>query len=296
MINILCSPIDELEMLKLKEAGCNMVLLSDEFHGTRMPAFFSMNKLDMMIDNAKKWDLKVVIAMNRIYMEEDLNSIDPYLEYLVKKDVDYIYYNDPCIYIHALKYDITDRLIYNPDTLCSNSFDINFMLHKGIYGCVIAKELTLQQMCEIAGKTNNSMVIIHGYLNMSYSKRLLLDSYLDMINKDIDLKHNYHLKLKEATRNDYMPVYEDDKCTCIYTPYVQESFEELNILIDSGVNNFIIERSFVDIDMICDAIRAYRDIESGKDAKLIKEAFYQKYDNYPLSSGYMYQKTTLVKV
>lgn len=296
MINILSSPINELEMLKLKEAGCNMVLVSDEFHGTRMPAFFSMDKLDMMIDSAKKLGMKVVIAMNRIYMEEDLSSIDNYMEYLISKDIDYIYYNDPCIYIHALKYDLVNKLIYNPDTLCSNSYDINFMLRKGIYGCVIAKELTLEQMEEIAKKSVNSMVIIHGYLNMSYSKRLLLDCYLDEINKDADLKHNYHLKLKEATRNDYMPVYEDEKGTSIYTPYVQESFEELNALIASGVNDFIVERSFVDIDMICDAIKGYREIESGKDAKDVKTAFYQKYDQYPLNTGYMYQKTTLVKV
>lgn len=295
MKNIICGIKEEKEIELLKEAGCNIILLADDHHATRFPAYFNREKLRQLIVKCHDASLKVMIGVNRIYQDEEIASLREYMRSLKEQDVDGYYFSDPAVYILAKELGVVDKLVYNPDTLCANSYDINVWLSKGIFGCVIAKELTLSQMEEIAAKTHNSMIMLHGYLNMSYSKRQLLKNYMTEINEDIDLDHCFDLRLQEATRDDLMPVYEDAQGTCIYTPYIQESFNEFLSLGSRGIDHFIIERMFLPFDLIYDAIVGYRKIERGMDAAVIKKAYEEKYADYPLSSGYMYQKTSMVK-
>ena len=295
MKNIICAIQEEKEIKLLQEAGCNIIMLADDEHATRFPAYFKREQLIKLIKSCHEVGLQVMIGVNRIYQDKEIASLQAYLQFLKDLAVDYYYYNDPAVYTLAASIGIIDRLVYNPDTLCANSYDINVWLNKGIFGCVIAKELTLEQLEEIGSKTRNSMVMLHGYLNMSYSKRLLLRDYLEEIHEDITVDNCFALKLKEAARNDYMSIYQDEQGTCIYTPYIQESFEEYLALGSKNIEYFIIERMFLPFEMVYDAISSYRLIEQGEDAKLVKKAYVDKYHDYPLSTGYMYQKTSMVK-
>ncbi|MDY5252022.1 MAG: U32 family peptidase [Erysipelotrichaceae bacterium] len=295
MKKIICGIKEEKEIKLLQEAGCNIILLADDQHATRFPAYFNREQLTKCIEECHALGLEVMIGVNRIYQDEEIASLDAYMSYLKSMNVDYYYFNDPGVYMLAKKIGVQDRLVYNPDTLCTNSYDINVWLKQGIYGCVIAKELTLAQMMEIAAKTTHSMVMLHGYLNMSYSKRRLLQNYMDEIESDLDLDGRFDLKLQEATREDLMPVYQDKQGTCIYTPYIQTSFEEFLALGQSGIEYFIIERMFVPFALVYDAIKTYRMIEQGGDARQLNQEYASKYQDYPLSTGYMYQKTSMVK-
>lgn len=295
MKKIISNPVREDELQVLKDAGCDMVIIGDKFNGTRMPHYFEREDIIHMVNSAHRIGLEVIIALNRMYTDEDINELEAYLNFLEPLNIDYYYYQDQGVFSVMKRRGLENKLIYNPDTLCANSNDIKVMESLGVFGCFLAKELTLEQMCTIAKKTKNSMVIVHGYLNMSYSKRLLLDNYMRVINKPNNLQNRYDLKLKEDTRDDFMPVYEDEQGTSIYTPYIQESFAEIKKLADSNVSYFFVDRIFNDLVFTCDAIKGYHAILNGEDAQVIKQAYYDKYHDYPLSTGYMYQKTRMVK-
>lgn len=294
-MNMYCAPLNRDEIKKLIDSGINCIMLPFEFHSARAGVFFKKEEAKELIDLVHENQCKVMVMMNRMYANDDTVYIKDFMEEMNKCGADYFYYHDPAVYVEAKHQNCLNKLVYNPDTLCSNSKDINIMVNKGIHGCVIAKELTLDQLCEIGNKTTNSMILLHGYLNMSYSKRRLLDCYKEEIGLDKEFDHRYDLRLMETTRDGLMPVYQDEQGTAIYTPYVQMSFKELNQLLHSNIHDFIIERNYMSLDAVCDAIKGYRAIEQGEDAKTVEEAYVNKYD-YPFDSGYMYQKTTLVKV
>lgn len=281
--------LEEINMLK--EAGATTLIFCDEFHGTRAPGKFSKDELILAFEKSRSCGLKTAVFMNRIYTDVELELANEYLLFLKENKVDFIYYNDPAIFMLASSLDMVKYLVYEPDTLMTNSRDMQFILDQGVHHAVLSTEITLDEMkMMIENVKGNTEAILFGYLNMSYSKRHLIQNYCDEIGIKNSCLNKMDCILVESTRDGRMPILEDEQGTHIYTDYVLDAFEEANILKDCGLNAIRLDSIFLDIDVVVDACK----ILSGK-SKLIREEFELKYNMYPFSKGYMYQKTNLVK-
>lgn len=286
-----CTDIKKLE--NLKDAGITMVLAAEKTVATRVPVRFRWNEIVEIKKECQRLGLKLGLMMNRIFFDEDIVEVhQTLLKY--KEIVDRIDYTDPAVYIEAKKLKMEHKLCYNPDTLMCNYRDVQFYQDLGIDSVVISKEITLDEMKEISRKTSGKTeVIIFGYLNMSYSKRKLLSCYMDEIQKEEDIFDRRDLYLIETTRNGKMPVVEDEYGTSIYTDYVLAGLKEIKELMESGVDQFRFDCSFLKEEMFMECLAGFKAIVNGKDAD---EVFNELKDKYPLlSTGYMYQKTNLVK-
>ena len=72
---------------------------------------------------------------------------------------------------YSLLKDYNFKIIYNPETTLTNSYDINILKDYGIKGAFISKEITLTDIKEIIKlKELPLYMTVHGYLNMFYSK------------------------------------------------------------------------------------------------------------------------------
>lgn len=289
------STINKIEDIsKLKEAGATGIIVGDGFHANRLTRSFLHDEIIEICKDAKKHSLKVFVKMNRVYIDNELDEAYKYMQFLKELDIDAIYFNDLGLYSVAKKLNMSDKLIYDPDTILTNHFDVNYHLSKGIYGVVLSKEITKEEMIMIAEKSiGKTSVIVHGYLNMSYAKRKLIKNYFEFIGKDTDISNRRDLYLIEENRDGKMPIIEDDQGTMVFTDYVQESFDEILELYSAGVTMFIVDGIFLDSECIVDAIKMYSDILNGKENK--KAEYYKKYSYLPLSTGYMEKATNLVK-
>lgn len=286
-----CTDIKQLE--NLKKAGITMVLAAEKTVATRTPVRFSWDEIVEIKKECQRLGLKLGLMMNRIFFDEDIEEV--YQTLLKYKEIaDRIDYTDPAVYIEAKKLNMEHKLCYNPDTLMCNYRDVQFYQDLGIDSVVISKEITLEEMKEIARKTSGKTeCIIFGYLNMSYSKRRLLSSYMDEIQKKEDVFDRRDLYLIETTRNGRMPVVEDEFGTSIYTDYVLAGLNEIKALMESGVEQFRFDNSFLKEEMFMECLAGFKSVMDGKDGL---EVFQQLKEKYPLlSTGYMYQKTNLVK-
>ena len=100
-------------------------------------------------------------------------------------------------------------------------------------------------------------VTIHGRLLMSASRRRLLEAYQQKIGNPRSLQNNPALSIREETRPQHMPVYENGEGTLIYTDFVQESFLELEPFLKSGIHRFYLSGVFAAEQDHLDAVAAY---------------------------------------
>lgn len=284
------------DMYLFQEAGATVLLFCDEFHGTRAPRRFTNEELVQAFKKTHELGLKVAVYMNRIYTDVELDKAKAYLEFLKENGVELIYYNDPAIYILAEEVGIVGNLVYEPDTLMTNSRDMQFVLDQGIHHAVLSTEITLDEMKEMCiNVSGNTEAILFGYLNMSYSKRHLIQNYCDEIGVENMWMNKMDCVLIESTREGRMPILEDEQGTHIFTDYILDAFDEFKILKDIGLKSMRIDGIFLPNDVVVDACKAFVMIDLGMDSESIRKKFEEKYSEYPFSKGYMYQKTNLVK-
>ena len=130
---------------------------------------------------------------------------------------------------------------------------------------------------------------------MAYSKRALLSAYQAEIQSDRDLSGKQDLVLIETTRQGRMPIVEDAAGTTIYTDYTLAAYAELKPLIASGAERFRLDNHFLKKEEFLDCLDGFHQVLAGQSAKKVMEERQTRYPHLALSSGYMHQKTNLVK-
>ena len=184
---------------------------------------------------------------------------------------------------YSLLKDYNFKIIYNPETVLTNSYDINLLKDYGIKGSFISKEITLADIKEIIKlKEITLYMTVHGYLNMFYSKRKLLKSYFDFIN----LKHDYDhdkMRIKEEKREEFNPIVEDMFGTHVYRSEVTSYVDYLDDL--KGLDYFNIDGMFHNDEYIIDILKLFRN-----PSKELKEALENKYKE-KWDTGFFFKKT-----
>ena len=184
---------------------------------------------------------------------------------------------------YSLLKDYNFKIIYNPETTLTNSYDINILKDYGIKGAFISKEITLTDIKEIIKlKELPLYMTVHGYLNMFYSKRQLLKSYFEYL----DITHDYNhdkMRSKEEKRVSFNPIVEDSFGTHIYRSEVTSYIDYLDELKE--LDYFVVDGIFHTDEYIIDILKLFRN-----PSKDLKEALENKYKE-KWDTGFFFKKT-----
>jgi len=272
------------EMNKLINLGVDVFLVDTPLTVKKVDEKI-FSSLDQIIDSKKE----IYLLINKVIHEEDLLLLRKLLELAKEKEVSGIVVSDITAIIIAEELGIEDRIIYQPGTMNTNSFDNEYFFKKGIKGITLSKEITLEEIQKFfLNKKIELSIIGHGYLDMFYSKRKLLTNYF--IYKGIDRKNivdNYDFRLKEEIRSESnYPILEDRFGTHIFRDKALESFMEFEIL-SQNINDFFLERIFIDDEEYYQALASYQNLKQAK-------AFLNKYGNH-YNKGFYYLYTEKIK-
>lgn len=296
MLDFVVTPFQMEDLEKVKQAGATSVVISTPFFSARGAAYFAVEQLEEVRTRCTQLKLRMYVQVNRFFSEDEVEKLRKHLQYLKEIHVDGIYYGDEGVLWEAMKLAMQDCLIYNPDTLITNKEDVQYYIDEGIQMVTLSKEITLEELCCIAQSVRGKVeVVIHGRLNMMHSKRALIRNYLDFIKQPKDIKDNHNLYIMEETRDERMPIVEDDLGTHVFTGYTLVSFDELNALVEAGVSSLRIDGIFKDIDYVCEALTLYQAVLQGSDASAIYEQYKDTYSEDNVTKGFYYTKTSKVK-
>lgn len=242
---------------KLKEAGADAIIIGVEDFSIRQSLTISFRDLKEVVLQCHALNLKLYVNALRFFMEDELNLLTEFLKTCKEAGVDGIYYSDEGVFYEAQKQGMESLLIYQPETLITNHMDIAFYLELGIQSVSLAHECSLEEILQMTEQTKEVEILISGYFSILYSRRMLVTNYLDAI-KSNEKGHKKVLDLIESTRQDRMPIVEDDYGTHIFSEAPIQSQKELPVLKDHGLYRFRIDSIFMDDDWTIHVLNAYQ--------------------------------------
>ena len=255
---------------------------------------YSLKEIEMIDVYCLRNNLKRYVVIDAFISEYDRVLVNDYLEFLKKLDVDGIYFTDLGIISVAGAIGIRNKLIYDPDTLLTNSLDVNFYLRQGI-GTVLARELSFDEVKHILEKNPGKCDMqIFGHLKLSYSKRQFMTNYFKHIGKQADVLNKRSIRLVEENRNYELPIIEDEYGTRIYSDYVLLMYKEY-LELKPLLKRAIIDDTFIEKnELVLAVLRDYKRV-SIMNAEFLDENITSFYNNISFSNGYLSNKTSKVK-
>ncbi|MGD9604620.1 MAG: peptidase U32 family protein [Bacilli bacterium] len=226
----------------------------------------------------------VFINVDRIIEEDEVANLYQRLNWYLLLDIDYIIYGDYAIFSFWKQKAKQTKLLYNPKTLITNSFDAKFYAEMEQL-VMLSNELMFDEIKTISG-VGNGVVEVYGYHQIFYSRRLLLSTYQKYSNNPNAL-NNKRWGLKEEFRSDVYSIYEAEKGTFIYNPQRYCLFLELEDL-KNELRFIKISGLFIDEKQLVKIVNQYH---LGLFTSFSQTSFDELKVIHPmLSTGYLYKK------
>ena len=264
----LLAPAGNLEKLKMAIIyGADAVYLGGEEFGLRASAGnFGPEELKEGIAFAHTNQKKVYLTMNIIPHNEDFNDMPEYIRQARDAGVDAIIFSDPGIY-ELLRQEAPDMELHlSTQANNTNWRSASFWYRMGIKRVILARELSFYEIKEIRENVPEKLeleMFVHGSMCISYSGRCLLSNYMADRDSNRGLcahpcRWKYHL-VEEKRPGEYMPVFENERGTYIFSSKDLCLIEHIPEIITSGITSLKIEGRMKSSYYVATVIKAYRE-------------------------------------
>lgn len=270
---------------RLDEYQTDGIIVNDPGYSCYNDRFLNEAEIHYVIEHCKKKGLISIINLDRIIEQEELAGFYQTIEKYLTWGFDFFIFGDFAAVAYFSKNQMTDRLIYNPQTLIANRFDAQILKDLGSL-VMIANELTLDEIKPIT-EMGNAVMEVYGYHQMSYSRRSLLSSFSEFQGKNLELT-GQRLGLKEELRDDRYSIFQSEHGTFVYTPYRYGLFTELKNLPELRFAK--ISGQFVPETELISVIGLYRELLDGNYRSLLELQTRLKAIDPNLGTGYLHQR------
>ncbi|NLZ45473.1 MAG: U32 family peptidase [Clostridiales bacterium] len=266
------SPVGDTERLRAAlDYGADAVYLGGQMFGMRAsPQNFTSETLKTAVDLAHSQNVKVYMTCNTLPRNNEIIHFEKFLDDAKNANVDALIANDIGVLSLIKKYAPDMEIHISTQAGIVNFVTANEFYNMGAKRVVLARELSLDEIAEIRGKTPKNLDIecfVHGAMCVSFSGRCLLSSYL--VDRDANrgecaqpCRWGYHL-MEEKRTNEFFPVFEDQSGTYILNAKDLCMIDHIDKLAEAGVNSFKIEgraKSAYYVSVITNAYRKAMDV------------------------------------
>lgn len=282
----LLAPAGDMERLETAiKFGANAVFLAGDSFGLRANAKnFDQYELTKAVKLAHDNNVRVHVTMNILPHDDDMTGLVEYLEFLDSIKVDALIISDPGIFSLAKKHTDIDLHISTQASV-TNSATVKFWHDMGAKRVILARELSFEEIKEVKKNAPEDMEIecfIHGAMCISYSGRCLLSNYMtgrDANRGDCAQSCRWKYSIQEETRpGEYYPIEEDGKGgTFIMNSKDLCLIDEIDKLIEAGIDSFKIEGRMKTAFYVATVIRSYRQAIDSYYAGTFNEEVAKKY-------------------
>lgn len=283
----LLAPAGDMERLEAAvKFGADAVFMAGDSFGLRANAKnFNREAMKEAVNYAHENGVNVHITMNIVPHDEDMVGIEEYLKFLDEIGVDALIISDPGIF--SIAKELTDiDLHVSTQASVTNSATVNFWYNMGAKRVILARELSLEEIIEIRNNTPKDLeieVFVHGAMCISYSGRCLLSNYMtgrDANRGDCAQACRWKYSIQEENRpGEYYPIEEDGSGTYIMNSKDLCLIDELDKLIEAGIDSFKIEGRMKTAFYVATVIRSYRQVIDAYYEGNYNEETVQKYFN-----------------
>ncbi|MGP7816891.1 peptidase U32 family protein [Niallia sp. 01092] len=289
----------------LIESGADAFVIGEQKFGLRLAGEFNREDVKKAMELAHAKGKKVYVAINAIFHNEKIDELYEYVAFLKEVEADAIIFGDPGVLMVVREVAPNMKLHWSTETTGTNWYTCNYWGNKGAKRSVLAREISMDSIIEIKEHAEVEIEIqVHGMTTMFQSKRSLLGHYFQYQGKEKEMEEqrlDKDLFLHDKERDNKYPIFEDENGTHIMSPNDICIVDELQDLIDAGIDSFKIDGLLKDsayiqavtsiyrkaIDMFCNDADQY---EEEKEALLAEIEKIQPV-NRPLDTGFFFKET-----
>jgi putative protease len=255
--------------------------------GARLACQFDMDEVNDIISQVYALKKEVFIQANQLMMDEELREFKDFLKQLPLDKVTGFIVSDVGVVQVLKKFNLGDKVVYHPETLLANYYDLNMFAKDHIYGAYAAKEITYDDLKILSEHKETKLFMIgHGHLNMFYSKRNLIKNFKTKYDLNDDLHLDYDLKIVEENRQDEaFPILEDEAGTHVFRSHVMHVLNHLDEL-KKMIDYLVIDTIFKDSAYALKIAQIYQNPNDQEKIEALKNSYQEQWDE-----GFFYKKT-----
>jgi putative protease len=228
------------------QAGATAVLIGESRFSMRQPGDIPSSQLKEAVTLAHRLGAKAYINMNKLFRNDELDSLPTYLALVTESEADAIVFGDPAVLMNVRQHTPGLTMQWNAEMTGTNSAAASYWGRRGATRAIIARELNEEEIADLKSKAAMEVQVqVHGMTNIYYSHRNLVQSYLEHLGREATLVRrgaDEGLFLVESERPDEkFPVYEDENGTHVMSPDDICLLEVLPELINAKVDSFYVE-------------------------------------------------------
>ncbi|MCH5156330.1 MAG: U32 family peptidase [Clostridiales bacterium] len=243
--------------------GADAVYLAGKRYGLRAFADnFTDDEIVEAVQYVHSLNKKVYVTLNIFASNCDFDDLQDYLELLQRAKVDAVLISDVGVFDYVRAH---SKLAIHVSTQANttNKYAVDFWKKQGAERVVLAREVPLKQIAEISKFCPDVQLetFVHGAMCVSYSGRCLMSNYLTNRNSnrgECVQACRWQWEVREVSRNDSMPVMEDERGTYIFNSKDMNMLAHLPELIEAGVVSFKIEGRMKSAFYVATVVAAYR--------------------------------------
>lgn len=302
---LLVTPITVNDILPLIEAGADAFVVGEQRYGLRLAGEFTRGDVQKTIELAHSKGKKVYVAMNAIFHNEKIDELNDYIKFVSDAKADAIIFGDPAVLMTAREIAPDLKLHWSTETTGTNWFTCNYWGKKGAKRAVLAREINMDAILETKENAEIEIEVqVHGMSCMFQSKRSLLGNYYEYQGKVLEIenrKMEKNMFLHDKERENKYPIFEDENGTHIMSPNDICIIDELQEMLEAGVDSFKIDGILKSSEYILAVTKAYReaidlyskdpDAYEDKRDELLAEIEEIQPANRSLDTGFFFKET-----
>lgn len=302
---LLVTPTSIHDIGQLADAGADAFVVGEERYALRLAGEFSREDVREAIRLGHSKGKKVYVSMNAIFHNEKVEELADYLAFANEAGADAVIFGDPAVLMAAREAAPNMKLHWNTETTGTNWYTCNYWGRKGAKRAVLAREINLDAVVETKENAEVEIEVqVHGMSCMFQSKRSLLGNYFQYQGKEMEIENRRLEKdmfLHDKERGNKYPIFEDSNGTHIMSPNDICMIDELQDMLEAGVDSFKIDGIMKDPGYIAEVTRLYRaaidlyfeDPDKYEDAQgeLLEKIEEIQPPSRPLDTGFFFKET-----
>lgn len=260
----LVAPAGNIEKLKLAfENKADSVLVGGKKYNLRTGSHnFTDEELKDAVNYAKKNNKKIWVTLDIIPHNEELEGLGEYVKFLEIIGVHGVMVGDLGVF-QIVRESSNLKISVLTQASNTNFRSVRMWYKLGASRVILAREISIENVKDIRRKVPQMEleIYVHGAMHMSTSGRSLLTSYMSSKEENLDSNSaQWKYSVEEQTRpGEYMPVFEDEHGTHIFHSKDLCSIENLDKILELGVDAIRIEGRMMDNDYLATSVRVYKE-------------------------------------
>ena len=243
--------------------GADAVYLAGKRFGLRAFADnFTDEQIVEAVQYAHNLGKKVYVTLNIFPKNADFEDLKQYLQVLENAQVDAVLVSDVGMFDFVTS-NSNLKIHISTQANTTNKYAVKYWAKNGAERVVLAREVPLTEIAEISQFCPNVQLetFVHGAMCISYSGRCLMSNYLTSRNSnrgECVQACRWQWEVREVSRDESMPVMEDDRGTYIFNSKDMNMLAHLDKIIDAGVVSLKIEGRMKSAFYVATVVSAYR--------------------------------------